>query len=101
MFSSRAYFVALVLSMKICQKSGGKYKRILDREDKEFRRAMEEDISTLLSSKFSNKYRILAGVDTTTQNQIDLPIFKQCLALPMIVIKFRCFHSSLGVRPKQ
>ena len=54
---------------------------VLDREDEEFRRAMEEEVSTLLSSKFSNKYRILAGVDIITQNQIDLPIFKQCLAL--------------------
>ena len=58
-----------------------KYKRILDREDKEFRRAMEEEVSTLFSSKCSNKYRILAGIDIVTQSQIDLPIFKQCLDL--------------------
>ena len=58
-----------------------KYKRILDREDKEFRRAMEEEVSTLLSSKFSNKDKILTGVDIIAQNQINLPIFKQCLAL--------------------
>ena len=42
---------------------------------------MEEEVNTLLSSKFSNKYRILAGVDIITQSQIDLPIFKQRLAL--------------------
>ena len=54
---------------------------ILEREDKEFRRAMEEEVSTLFSSKFSNEYRILAGVDIITQHQVDLPIFKQCLAL--------------------
>ena len=58
-----------------------KCKRILDREDEEFRMAMEGEVSTLLSSKFSNKYRILAGVDIITQSQIDLLIFKQCLAL--------------------
>ena len=58
-----------------------KYKRILDSEEEEFRRAMEEEVSTLLSSKFSNKYENLAGVDINTKSQIDLPILKQCLAL--------------------
>ena len=58
-----------------------KYKKILDREDKQFKRVMEEEVSTLLSSKFSNKHRILAGVDIITQSPIDLAIFKQCLAL--------------------
>ena len=58
-----------------------KYKRILDREDEQFKRAMKEEVSTLLSSKFSNKQRISAGVDIIAQSQIDLPIFKQCLAL--------------------
>ena len=51
------------------------------REDKEFRRAMEEEVSTLFSSKFSNEYRILVGVAMIAQCQIDLLIFKQCLAL--------------------
>ena len=32
-----------------------KYKRILDREDKEFKKAMEVEVSTLLFSKLSNK----------------------------------------------
>ena len=59
----------------------GRYKRSLDREEEEFRKTMEDEVSTLLSSKSSNKYRILAGVGIITQNQIDLPIFKQCLAL--------------------
>ena len=54
---------------------------ILEREDKEFRRAMEEEISTLFSSKFSSKYGILAGDDIISQHEIDLLIFKQCLAL--------------------
>ena len=58
-----------------------KYKKILDREDKEFRRTMEEEVSTSLSSEFSNKDRILAGVDIITQYPIDLTIFKQCLAV--------------------
>ena len=39
-----------------------KYVSILEREYKEFRRAMEEEVSTLFSSKFSSKYRILAGL---------------------------------------
>ena len=41
----------------------GRYKKILDREDEEFRRAMEAEVSTIFLSEFSNKYRILAGVD--------------------------------------
>ena len=55
---------------------GNKYKRILDMEDEEFRRAMKEEVSTLLFSKFSSKYRSLAGVGIITQNPIDLVIFK-------------------------
>ena len=38
-----------------------KYVAILERKDKEFRRVMEEEVSTLFSSKFSNEYRVLAG----------------------------------------
>ena len=79
---SMAYWVAVVLfHEKNMSKEWGKYKRILDREDKEYRRAMEEEVSTFISSKFRNKYRILAGVDIIAQSQIDLPIFKQCLTL--------------------
>ena len=58
-----------------------KYIRILEREDKELRRAMEEEGSTLFSSKFNNEYKILAGVDIIAQCQVDLSIFKQWLAL--------------------
>ena len=54
---------------------------ILEREDKELRRVMEEDVSTLFSSRFSSKYRILAGVEIIAQYEIDLLSFKQCLAL--------------------
>ena len=44
-----------------------KYKRILDREDEEFKRVMEVEVSTSLFSEFSSKYRILAGVGIITQ----------------------------------
>ena len=33
-----------------------KLSAILEREDREFRRAVEEEVSTLFSSKFSNEY---------------------------------------------
>ena len=36
-----------------------KYKKILDRENEEFRRAMEPEISTPFFSKFSSKYIVL------------------------------------------
>ena len=62
-----------------------KYMAILEREEKEFKRAMEEEVSTLFSSKFSNEYRIMARVDIISQYQIDLLIFKQCLALLIII----------------
>ena len=54
---------------------------ILEREDREVRRPMEEEVNILFSSKFINEYIILAGVDIITHSQIDLPIFKQCLNL--------------------
>ena len=53
-----------------------RYKKILDREDEEFRRAVEAEVSTSFPSKFSNKHRILPGVDIITQNPIDFVIFK-------------------------
>ena len=58
-----------------------KYAKILEREDNEFRRVMETEVSTLCSSGFSSKYRILAGVDIIAQHEIVLSMFKQCLAL--------------------
>ena len=39
--------------MKKMSEEWSKYKKILDREDEEFRKAMEEEVSTLLSSKFA------------------------------------------------
>ena len=57
-----------------------RYKKILDREDEEFKSAMEAEVSTSLFSKFSSKYRILVGIDIVTQNPIDFETFKQCLA---------------------
>ena len=47
-----------------------RYKKILEREDKEFKKAMEAEVSILLLSKFSSKYRII------TQNPIDSEISK-------------------------
>ena len=58
-----------------------KYATILEMEDRRFRRAMQEEVSTSSSFEFSSKYRILARVDIITQYEIDLSIFKQCLAL--------------------
>ena len=52
-----------------------KYKKILDREDE----GLEAEVSTSLFSKFSSKYRILAGVGIITQNPLNFVIFKQCL----------------------
>ena len=40
-----------------------KYIMILKREGREFRRKMEEEVSTLFSFEFSSKYRILTRVD--------------------------------------
>ena len=56
---------------------------ILEREYREFRRAMQEEVSTLFSFQFSSKYRILAGVDIIDQHEMDFfsSIFKQCLPL--------------------
>ena len=54
----------------------GRYKKILDREDGKFRRAMEVEVSTSFLSEFSNKYRILAGVDIITQYSVDFAISK-------------------------
>ena len=38
-----------------------KYKQILEREDQEFRRAIEAEVNTLLFPRFSCKCRILVG----------------------------------------
>ena len=45
-----------------------------------FRKAMEVEVNTSFLSKFSSKYRILAGVDIIAQNSIDFAVFKGCLA---------------------
>ena len=68
---------------------------------KELRRAMEEEVSTLFSSKFSNEYRILAGVDIICLASGKSSNFQAMLSsLPMIIIQFTSFHFSLGIRPK-
>ena len=56
-----------------------KYKKILDREGEEFKRAMEVEVSTSFLSEFSNRIfsnRIFTGVDIITQYPIDFAIFK-------------------------
>ena len=40
-----------------------KYRKILEREDEEFKKAMEAEVSTLLFPKFSSQCRILVGID--------------------------------------
>ena len=65
-----------------------KLSAILEREDREFRRVMEEEVSTLFSSKFSNEYRILAGVDIITQHQIDFQAVPSSLAMTVIKLQY-------------
>ena len=68
---------------------------IPERENKEFRRAMEAEVSTVFSI-FSSEYKNLTGIDIT-QCEMDLSIFKQCLALlPWLLLQFTKFHFSLG-----
>ena len=57
-----------------------RYKKFLDREDEDFERVMEVEVSTSLFSKFSSKYKIVAGINIIAQNPIDFATFKQCLA---------------------
>ena len=52
------------------------YKKILEREDKEFKKAMEGEVSILRLSKFSSKHRLLTRVGIITQNPIHLVISK-------------------------
>ena len=53
-----------------------KYKQILEREDGEFKKAMEVEVSTSLFPRFSSKCRILVGIDIITQVSMDFTIFK-------------------------
>ena len=73
------------------------YKKIPDREEEEFSRAMEVEVSTPLLPK----YRILAGVDIITQSQLDLEIFQAVLSsFPMFTVKLMSFHTTLGTGSK-
>ena len=38
-----------------------KYKQILEREDEEFKKAMEAEVSTSSFPRFNSRYRILVG----------------------------------------
>ena len=53
-----------------------KYKGILEREDEEFKKAMEVEVSTLSCPRFSSKYIILVGVDIIAQLSMNFAIFK-------------------------
>ena len=53
-----------------------KYRQILEREDEEFRRAMEAEVSTLSFPGFSSKCRVLAGVDIITHSSMNFAVFR-------------------------
>ena len=53
-----------------------KYKHILEREDEDFKKAMEAEVSTSSFPRFSSKCRILAGIDIIAQSSMDFAIFK-------------------------
>ena len=51
-----------------------KYRKILEREDEEFMKAMEAEVSTLLFPRFGSQCRILAGIDIITQLSMNFAI---------------------------
>ena len=53
-----------------------KYMHILEREDKEFKEAMEVEVSTSSCPRFSSKCRILVGIDIITHSSMNFEIFK-------------------------
>ena len=53
-----------------------KYRKILGREDEEFKKAMEVEVSTLLFPRFSSECRFLVGIDIITQFSMNFAIFK-------------------------
>ena len=53
-----------------------KYKQILEREDEEFKKAMEVEVSTSSFPRFSSRCRILAGIAIIAQSSKDFAIFK-------------------------
>ena len=76
LFSVRIHLLLHVTLYNKISDEWSKYKKILDRKDDEFKRAMEAEVSTSLFSKFSSKHRILAGVGIIAQNPIHFAIFK-------------------------
>ena len=52
------------------------YKKILEKEDEEFKMAMEAEVSILLCPRFSSKYRILVGIDIIAHLSMYFAIFK-------------------------
>ena len=70
----------------------GKYAKILEREDKEFMTAMQEEVSitsvlSFFSLNLTENNRTLAGADIIAQCEKDFSIFKQCLALMLWMIQ--------------
>ena len=53
-----------------------KYRQILEREDEEFKRAMEAEVSTLLFPSFNSKCRILVGIDIIAHSSMNFAVFK-------------------------
>ena len=75
-FFFEASFLLHVIFYNKMSDERSKYKKILDRKDEEFKRAMEAEVNTPLLSNFSSKCRILVGVDIIAQSQLDFAIFK-------------------------
>ena len=46
-----------------------KYRKILEREDEEFKKTMEAEVSILLCPRFNSKCRVLVGIDIITHFQ--------------------------------
>ena len=74
-----------------------KYKRILDREDEEFKKAMEAKVCISMFSEFSSKYRISAGARYYSPESIKFCNFQVILiSSSMMVVRFMSFHIILG-----
>ena len=82
-----AYFTTLFTMSE----EWSKYAKILERKDKVFKRAMQEEISITSVLFYSSlnltaNNRVLAGAGIIAQHEKDLSIFKQCLALMLCML---------------
>ena len=76
-----------------------KYRKILEREDEEFKKAMEAKVSTLLFPKFSSQCRILVGIDIIAHSSLKFAIFNfhvMLISFSMMIVRFRNFNLTLG-----